>query len=151
MYPVEYAFPIEYVYIQSCKCIQLIYVPSWRSVVRWSFNDIMCVVRLLMCFYCGAPRCMIMTNVCLRWWLVHCELIVMYILERCKKSMFNVKSCSSSDDDRVRIIPSLLRWSVEECNFGRYPYFIIVVLHLEEIHIVFYHLKNPKRVNEPLL
>ena len=71
----------------------------------------------------------------------------MYIFERCQKSMVSVKSCNNSDDDRVRIIPSLLRWSVEECNFGRFSYFIIFVLHFEEIHIVFYHLQNPKILN----
>ena len=38
-------------------------------------------------------------------------------------------------------------WYVEECNFERYYYCIIVVFILEDIHIVFDHVKNPKRMN----
>ena len=61
--------------------------------------------------------------------------------------MVKVQSCNNSDDDCVRRIPSLLRGNVKECNFERYSYCIIVVLPLEDIHIVFVHVKNPKRMN----
>ena len=65
----------------------------------------------------------------------------MYRFKRCQKSMVRVQSYSSNDDDRVRRIPSLLRGSAEECNFGRYSYCIIVVLPSGDSHIVFDRVK----------
>ena len=61
--------------------------------------------------------------------------------------MVKVQNCNNNDDDRMRRIPSLLRGSVEECNFERYSYYIIFVLPSRNIHIVFDHVKNPKIMN----
>ena len=43
-------------------------------------------------------------------------------------------------DDRDGIIPSLLRGSVEECNFRRYSYCTFIVIpHLEDVIVVLGH------------
>ena len=66
---------------------------------------------------------------------------------RCDKSMARVQIFNYSDYNRVRRIPSLLRGSVEKCNFQIYSYCIIVVIPLEYFNIVFDHVKNPQRMN----